>query len=111
MMRIVFLGTGDIGVTTLRWLLAAPGISVPAVVTRPDRPAGRRMEWHASAIKTLGLEQGVPVMQPRKIREPAALEEVRAFAPELIVVMADGQILPKALLEMPKLACLNLHAS
>jgi methionyl-tRNA formyltransferase len=111
MMRIVFLGTGDIGVPTLRWLLAAPEICMPAVVTQPDKPAGRRMELHASAIKTLALEHGLPVLQPRKIREPAALEEVRAFAPDVIVVMAYGQILPKALLEIPKLACLNLHAS
>jgi methionyl-tRNA formyltransferase len=95
----------------LRWLLAAPGIAVPAVVTQPDKPAGRRQELHASAIKTLALEHGLPVLQPRKIREPAALEEVRAFEPEVIVVMAYGQILPKALLELPKLACLNLHAS
>lgn len=111
MMRIVFLGTGDIGVPTLRWLLAAPGIVVPAVVTQPDKPAGRKQELLASAIKTLALERGLPVMQPRKIREAAALEEVRAFAPDVIVVMAYGQILPKALLDMPKLACLNLHAS
>src|SRR3954452_11285604 len=111
MMRIVFLGTGDIGLPTLRWLLAAPGVSVPAVVTQPDKPAGRKQELHASAIKTLALEHGLPVLQPRKIREAAALEEVRAFAPDVIVVMAYGQILPKALLELPKLACLNLHAS
>src|SRR3954466_2719602 len=111
MMRIVFLGTGDIGVPTLRWLLAAPGITVAAVVTQPDKPAGRKMELHASAIKTLALEHGLPVLQPRKIREPAALEEVRAFAPDLIVVMAYGQILPKALLYMPTVASLNLHAS
>jgi methionyl-tRNA formyltransferase len=111
MMRIVFLGTGDIGVPTLRWLLAAPGIAVPAVVTQPDKPAGRRQELHASAIKTLALEHGLPVLQPGKIREPGALEEVRAFAPDVIVVMAYGQILPKALLELPRIACLNLHAS
>jgi methionyl-tRNA formyltransferase len=111
MMRIVFLGTGDIGLPTLRWLLAAPDITVSAVVTQPDKPAGRRMELHAPAIKTLALEHALPVLQPRKIREPAALEDVRAFEPDVIVVMAYGQILPKALLEMPKLACLNLHAS
>jgi methionyl-tRNA formyltransferase len=111
MMRIVFLGTGDIGVPTLRWLLASPRMVVPAVLTQPDKPAGRKMELHASAIKMLALEHGLPVLQPRKIREAAALEEVRAFEPDVIVVMAYGQILPKALLEMPKLACLNLHAS
>lgn len=111
MTRIVFLGTGDIGLPTLHWLLAAPGISVPAVVTQPDKPAGRRMELHASAIKTLALEYALPFLQPRKIREPAALEEVRALQPDVIVVMAYGQILPRALLEMPKIACLNLHAS
>lgn len=111
MMRIVFLGTGDIGLPTLRWLLAAPGVSVPAVVTQPDKPAGRKMELLASPIKTLALEHGLPVLQPRRIREAAALAEVRVFEPDVIAVMAYGQILPKALLEMPKIACLNLHAS
>src|SRR4051812_45963488 len=111
MMRIVFLGTGDIGLPTLRWLLAAPDVSVAGVVTQPDKPVGRHQEMTAPAIKKLALEHGLPVLQPRKIREPSALEELRALVPDVIVVMAYGQILPKALLEMPTIACLNLHAS
>src|SRR5688500_2980056 len=111
MIRIVFIGTGDIGLPTLQWLLDAPDVAVAAVVTQPDKPVGRHQELTASVIKKLALEHGLPVLQPRKIRQPTALDEIRALAPDLIVVMAYGQILPKALLDMPRLACLNLHAS
>jgi methionyl-tRNA formyltransferase len=110
-MRIVFLGTGDIGVPTLELLLARPEYQVTAAVTQPDKPAGRRQELRASAIKVLAQERGLPVLQPVKIREAAALDELRAFTPEVIVVMAYGQILPQALLDLPTIACLNLHAS
>ena len=110
-MRIVFLGTGDIGLPTLEWLLSRREHAVTAVVTQPDKPAGRRMELTPSPIKLLAQARGIPVLQPRRIREEAALEEIRAHAPDVILVMAYGQILPKALLDLPRLACLNLHAS
>ncbi len=110
-MRIVYLGTGDIGVPTLQMLLDSPEHQVIAAATQPDKPAGRRMELRPSAIKTLALERGIPVFQPTRIRLPEAVERLRACEPDVIVVMAYGQILPKAILEMPKVACLNLHAS
>jgi methionyl-tRNA formyltransferase len=91
--------------------LAAPEHQVVGVVTQPDRPAGRKQELLPSAIKLLAFERGVPVFQPEKMRAPGALDPLQALAPELIVVMAYGQILPGALLRLPAIACLNLHAS
>ena len=82
-----------------------------AVVTQPDKPAGRKQELRASAIKELALQRGVPVLQPVKLRAPESVQQIAALQPEVIVVMAYGQILPKAVLDAPRLACLNLHAS
>jgi methionyl-tRNA formyltransferase len=110
-MRVVFMGTGEIGLPAFRLLLDSPDCTVVAVVTQPDKPIGRRQELHASAIKQLALERALPVLQPVKLRAPEAVAEIIALAPELIVVMAYGQILPRAVLEAPRLACLNLHAS
>ena len=108
-MRVIFIGTGDIGLPALRWLLREH--EVAAVVTQPDKPVGRKQELTPPPTKSLALEHGVPVLQPRRIREPSAIAELAALAPEVIVVMAYGQILPKAVLDLPPLACLNLHAS
>jgi methionyl-tRNA formyltransferase len=108
-MRIVYIGTGDIGLPTLRWLLAHH--EVAAVVAQPDKPVGRKQELTPPLTKVLAQEHGVPVLQPKRIRNPEALEEIAALRPEVIVVMAYGQILPKALLDLPPLGCLNLHAS
>lgn len=106
-MRIVYIGTGDIGLPALGALFERH--TVVGVVSQPDKPVGRKQELRPSAIKLLALERGVPVLQPPKIKE--SLEAVRELAPEAIVVMAYGQILPKALLDLPPLGCLNLHAS
>ena len=111
MMRIVFMGTGEIGIPSLRFLLDSPEYEVVAVVTQPDKPAGRKHELLASEPKRLALERGIPVLQPIKLRAPESVAEVAAYQPDAIVVMAYGQILPKSVLQMPKLACLNLHAS
>ncbi|MEI8233821.1 MAG: methionyl-tRNA formyltransferase [Verrucomicrobiota bacterium] len=108
-MRVLFLGTGDIGLPALEWLLRTH--EVAAVVTQPDKPVGRKQTLTPPPTKRLALEHGVPVVQPRRIREGAAIAELAAFAPEVMVVMAYGQILPKAILDLPSLACLNLHAS
>ena len=108
-MRVVFMGTGEIGVPALRWLLDA--CEVVAVVTQPDKPVGRKQELHASPIKQLALARGVPVLQPVRMRAPESVAEIVALRAEVIVVMAYGQILPKAVLDAPRLACLNLHAS
>lgn len=105
------MGTGEIGLPAFRWLLDTPGYEVVAAVTQPDKPVGRKQELHASAIKRLAEERGVPVLQPVKMRAPEAVAEIVALQADVIVVMAYGQILPKAVLEAARLACLNLHAS
>jgi methionyl-tRNA formyltransferase len=110
-MRAIFMGTGEIGVPSLTWLLDSPEWDVVAVVTQPDKPAGRKQELRASAIKQLAIERGVPVLQPTKLRAPEAVAEIVALQADVIVVMAYGQILPKSVLDAPRLACLNLHAS
>ena len=109
-MRIVYIGTGEIGLPALRWLLGS-GHEVAAVFTQPDRPAGRKMELLASPIKRLALEHDIPVLQPAKMRAADAVAEVQACDADLAVVMAYGQILPKGVLEAPRIACINLHAS
>ncbi len=108
-MRIVFLGTGDIGLPSLCALIEKH--EIVAVVTQPDKPAGRRQELLPSAIKVEALKRGLPVFQPAKIRDAAAIGQLQEWAPQVIVVMAYGQILPKAVLDLPPIACLNLHAS
>ena len=110
-MKLVFLGTGDIALPTLNCLLHAPGHEVLAVVTQPDRPAGRGNKLQVPRTKELALAAGVPVLQPERVRRQAALAELRAYPADVFVVMAYGQILPDALLAMPRLACVNLHAS
>lgn len=110
-MKAVFIGSGDIGVPSLRRLLDDAGVDVVAVVTQPDRAAGRGLKIVFSKIKQLALEHEVPVMQPAKLRDPGAVAEIAALAPDLLVVMAYGQILPQVLLDVPRLGALNLHAS
>jgi methionyl-tRNA formyltransferase len=110
-MRIVFIGTGAIGVPTLNALQRSEHELV-AVVTQPDKPAGRDQELAASPIKkALGRNQMVPIFQPRRIKDPESIAHIRQCNPDVLVVVAYGQILPRDLLEIPALACLNLHAS
>ncbi len=110
-MRVIFMGTGEIGVPALTWLLSHPEVEVVAAVTQPDKPVGRKQELLGSAIKQLAQRHAAPVLQPLKMRAPEAAAEITALEPDLIVVMAYGQILPRAVLDAPRLACLNLHAS
>ena len=113
-MKIVYLGSGDIGLRTLGALLGdgvASDHEVLAVVTQPDRPSGRHLTLAPGPIKTLAMDAGVPVLQPERIRKPEALEALRALGAEVFVVFAYGQILPPAVLGVPGVACLNLHAS
>lgn len=109
--KVVYIGSGDIGLPSLRWLLGAPSIEVLAVVTQPDRAAGRGMTVRVSLIKELSLSRGVEILQPRRVREPEAVAAIAALRPDLLVVMAYGQILPQALLDVPRAGALNLHAS
>ena len=110
-MKIVYLGSGDIGLPALEWLLGAAGIELRAVVTQPDRAAGRGLSVRISRIKELAAARGVEVFQPPKVRAPEAVAHIAALAPDLLVVMAYGQILPQPLLDVPRLGALNLHAS
>lgn len=110
-MRILFIGTGAIGVPVLRMLLDAPGHSLVAVITQPDKPAGRSQQLLASPIKELALRRHVAIFQPKRIRDAAAIEQAHFLRPDVIVVMAYGQIFPGELLRVPALAFLNLHAS
>jgi methionyl-tRNA formyltransferase len=109
-MRIVFTGTGEIGVPTLKALLES-AYELVGVVTQPDKPVGRVQRLESPAIKKAMAEKTVPILQPPRIKEPQAIEDIRALKPEVIVVMAYGQILPRDVLRIPRLACLNLHAS
>lgn len=109
-MRVIFIGSGDIGLPALRWLLSSPH-PVVGVVTQPDKPVGRHQVVQFSAVKQAAWDAGVPVMQPERIRTADSLSALRALEPDVLVVMAYGQILPLAVLELPRVACLNIHAS
>jgi methionyl-tRNA formyltransferase len=109
--RVVFMGSGEIGIPTLEWLASASNIDLIGIVTQPDKPVGRSQTLMSPPPKIFSERRGIPVLQPFKVRQPEALESIRRLVPDLIVVMAYGQILPKSLLEMPTTACLNLHAS
>lgn len=110
-MRVLFIGTGEIGVPVLRWLLNSSEHELVGIVTQPDKPVGRDQRIAAPAIKAAAAGNNVPILQPKRIRAEDAVAEIRALTPEIIVVMAYGQILPRAVLEIPSIACLNLHAS
>jgi methionyl-tRNA formyltransferase len=109
-MRIIFMGTPEFACPTLGTLIER-GEQVVAVVTQPDRPKGRGQQTLPPPVKLLAEQHGIPVFQPVKVRHPDAIEEIRSLEPDLIVVVAFGQILPKALLEIPKYGCINVHAS
>jgi methionyl-tRNA formyltransferase len=109
--RVVFMGSGEIGLPTLEWLANSPLLNLVAVVTQPDKPVGRSQLLTPPAPKRKAIALNLPVLQPPKIRRTEELDRIEVLSPDLIIVMAYGQILPKALLEMPTLACLNLHAS
>uniref|UniRef100_C6E0A7 Methionyl-tRNA formyltransferase n=1 Tax=Geobacter sp. (strain M21) TaxID=443144 RepID=C6E0A7_GEOSM len=109
-MRIVFMGTPEFACPTLRTLIER-GEKVVAVVTQPDRPKGRGQQTLPPPVKVVAEEHGIPVLQPVKVRLPESIEEIRGLNPDLIVVIAFGQILPKALLDIPRYGCINVHAS
>jgi methionyl-tRNA formyltransferase len=110
-MRLVFMGTPDLARVSLEALLATPDFSVPAVVTQPDRPKGRDMKLQPSPVKELAVARGIPVLQPDRARDPALAEQLRSFGPEIIAVAAYGQILPREILVLPRLGCVNVHTS
>jgi methionyl-tRNA formyltransferase len=110
-MRVLFIGTGEIGVPVLRSLRESAEHELVGVVTQPDKPVGRAQRIEAPPIKVALGESKVPILQPARIKKEEAIAEIRELAPDLIVVMAYGQILPRSVLKIPRLACLNLHAS
>jgi methionyl-tRNA formyltransferase len=121
-MRILFIGTGEIGLPTLRMLHEWRDHELVGVVTQPDKPTGRKQKPAPSPIKKASQQFNVadataeyklelPVLQPPRIKARESVDAIRALKPDLIVVMAYGQILPREMLEIPTIACLNLHAS
>ncbi|WCJ60839.1 methionyl-tRNA formyltransferase [Fontisphaera persica] len=109
--RFIFMGTAPLAAVSLRVLLQSDCGRVEAVVTQPDRPKGRDLKLQPSAVKEVALAAGLPVMQPEKARDPAFVEQLRGWRPDLIVVAAYGQLLPQSLLDIPPHGCLNVHAS
>ncbi len=110
-MRVVFIGTGEIGIPVLHSLLDSKEHDLVGVVTQPDKPTGRDQKITPPPIKAALAGKNMSILQPARIKDRDAIEEIRALAPDVIVVMAYGQILPSAVLEIPRVACLNLHAS
>jgi methionyl-tRNA formyltransferase len=108
--RMIFMGTPDFACPSLR-ILIERGENILAVVTQPDRPKGRGQKLMQPAVKELALRHSLPVHQPLKVRDPDFIQVIRDLRPDLIVVVAFGQILPKALLEIPPQGCINVHAS
>jgi methionyl-tRNA formyltransferase len=108
--RIVFAGTPDFALASLTALVEA-GRGPVAVLTQPDRPAGRGKKLTASPVKRYAEEHGIPVRQPATLRDEQAQAELAAFEPDLLVVAAYGLILPQAVLDIPRFGCLNVHAS
>jgi len=109
-MNIVFMGTPAFAVPSLEMLIAE-GYTIAAVVTQPDRPQGRKKVLTPTPVKEAALRHGIPVLQPQRLRNPEAVAELAAYKPDLIVTAAYGQILPKSVLDMPALGCLNVHGS
>ncbi len=110
-MRIVFMGSPDFAVESLALLNNLTEHEIVAVVTQPDRPKGRGQKVLMTAVKAYALQAKLPVLQPVKVKTPDFMEELQKLAPDLIVVAAFGQFLPKAILELPKYGCINVHAS
>jgi methionyl-tRNA formyltransferase len=109
-LRLVFAGTPEFAVPCLEACLAAPG-DVVAVYTQPDRPAGRGRKLTPSPVKQRALEAGIPVEQPETLKTPDAQQRLADYAPDLMIVVAYGLILPKKVLAIPRLGCWNVHAS
>ena len=110
-LRIVFCGTPHFAVPSLKHLLAQNDFEIAAVYTQPDRPRGRGQEVSYAPVKEVAMAAGVPVHQPQKIRAPEIAEQLRAVTPDVIVIIAYGQIIPARLLDIPKHGWINLHAS
>ena len=109
-MKLVYMGTPDIARVCLQKLHES-GFDIAAVYTKPDTPKNRGMKLAQSPVKEYALSVGLPVVQPQSFRDDAAYEELKALAPDLIVVVAYGKILPQRVLDIPRYGCINMHAS
>lgn len=109
-MKVIFMGTPDFSVGTLEALIEA-GHEVALVVTQPDKPKGRGGKMQYTPVKEVAVTHNIPVYQPKRIREPECIEELRKYNADIMVVIAFGQILPKEILEMTPYGCVNVHAS
>ncbi len=109
-MRVVFMGTPDIAATCLEKIIADQ-FQVVGVYTQPDRPKNRGMKLFPSPVKEVALKAGIPVYQPENFREDETVEALRALQPDIVAVVAYGRILPQRVLDIPKLGCINIHAS
>jgi methionyl-tRNA formyltransferase len=110
-LRIIFMGTAELSCASLEALAHEPKFQIAAVVTQPDRPKGRELKLQPSPVKSLALKLGLPVLQPARARDEQFIAELRVLQPDLIVVVAYGQILPPAILDLPRHGCLNVHTS
>jgi len=110
-MTIVFMGTAELSCASLRSLARDIRFQIAAVVTQPDKPRGRDLKLQPSPVKALAQKLNLPVLQPVKARVEGFISELRGLKPDLIVVVAYGQILPQAILDLPKYGCVNVHTS
>jgi methionyl-tRNA formyltransferase len=110
-LRIIFMGTAELSCASLEKLAGDKNFSVLAVVTQPDKPKGRELRLTPSPVKVLAEKLHLPVMQPLKARDEKFISELRELKPDLMVVVAYGQILPQSLLDLPKFGCVNVHTS
>ena len=108
--KVIFAGTPEFAVASLKAIVEA-GVVPSAVLTQPDRPAGRGKRLAASPVKQYAADQGIPVMQPATLRDAATVAEIAALKPDIMVVAAYGLILPQSVLDIPRVGCLNVHAS
>jgi methionyl-tRNA formyltransferase len=111
LLRLVFMGTAPLAAVSLEALAGVGDLSLAAVVTQPDRPQGRGLRPQPSAVKELALRHDLPVLQPEKARQEEFVGQLRELKPDLIVVAAYGQILPPAILHLPRFECVNVHTS
>lgn len=110
-MRIIFMGTAELACPSLEALASCPLYNVAGVITQPDRPKGRELRLTPSPVKIVAQKLSLPVFQPEKIRHASAFETLSQLKPDIIVVAAYGQILPRSVLELPAKGCINVHAS